>query len=352
MRPRFERIEDHDAASDTAGRRSMKIAIYGAGATGGHLAVRFAEAGHAVSVVARGANLDAIGRNGLRLEHGDTASVVQVRSSDRPAALGPQELVAITVKTTGLAAVARHVGPLIGPDTLVLFLQNGMTWWYPIGLPAHHPPLPRLPVFALADLFGEVLRPDQVVPGIVYSANEVIAPGVIRNTSSARNGIEIAALHAASAGRVERLRTVLEAAGIASPPVADIRAAVWLKLIGNASASSLAVATGDPTAIARDPAIGETFLRIVAECLAVAAAFGYPLADRLDVTRWTRGRSHHKPSLLQDYEQRRPMELDEMVLAPLAFARIAGIATPTLDAVAAIAKRLASDRGLYQPLVA
>jgi 2-dehydropantoate 2-reductase len=325
----------------------MRIAIYGAGATGGHLAVRLAQAGHAVSVVARGANLDAIDRDGLRLECGDAASVVRLPSSDRPAALGRQELVVITVKTTGLAMVAREVGPLIGPDTLVMFLQNGMTWWYPIALPAGHPPLPQLPVFALGLAFDAILRSDQVVPGIVYSANEVIAPGVIRNTSPTRNVIEIAALDPAMAERVEQLRTLFEAAGIASPPVADIRAAVWLKLIGNSSASSLAVATGDPTAIARDPAVGEVFMRIVAECLAVASAFGYPLADRLDVTRWTQGRSGHKPSLLQDYEQRRPMELDEMVLAPQAFARVAGIATPTLDAVAAITKRLAIGRGLY-----
>jgi len=325
----------------------MRIAIYGAGATGGHLAVRFAEAGHDVGVVARGANLEAIGRAGLRLEHGDRASTAAVHASERPSDLGLQDLVVVTVKTTGLATVARQIAPLIGPDTRVLFLQNGMTWWYPIALPAGHPPLPRLPIFDLADAFEAVLRPDQVVPGIVYSANEVIAPGVIRNTSLTRNMIEIGALDPAVVEPVERLRALFEDARIKSPPVADVRAAVWLKLIGNASASSIAVATGNPAAIACDPAIGATFLRIVDECLAVASAFGYPLADRLDVTRWTQGRSNHKPSLLQDYEQGRPMELDEMVLAPLAFARLAGIATPTLDAVAAIATRLAIDRGLY-----
>ncbi len=325
----------------------MKIAVYGAGATGGHLAVRFAEAGHEVGVLARGANLAAIARDGLRLEHGDTASVAQVLATEQPSDLGPQDFVVITVKTTGLATVARQLAPLIGAETRVLFLQNGMTWWYPIALPAGHPSLPRLPIFDLAEAFSATLRPDQVVPGIVYSANEVIAPGVIRNTSLTRNMIEIGALDPAAVEPVERLRAMFEDARIKSPPVADIRAAVWLKLIGNASASSIAVATGNPTAIACDPAIGATFLRIVAECLEVAAAFGYPLADRLDVTRWTQGRSNHKPSLLQDYEQGRPMELDEMVLAPLLFARHAGIATPTLDAVAAIATRLAIDRGLY-----
>jgi 2-dehydropantoate 2-reductase len=330
----------------------MKIVVYGAGAIGGHLAVRFAEAGHAVGVVARGAQLDAILRGGLRLKSCDTESVAEVAASDRPAVLGPQELVVVTVKTTGLAAVAEQIAPLIGPDTRVMFLQNGMTWWYPVALPDGHPPLPQLPVFALADVFGAVLRPEQIVPGIVYSANEVIAPGVIRNTSPSRNAVEIGSLNDAGSARVGPLRTLLEAAGIASPPIDDVRAAVWLKLIVNASASSLAVVTGNPSAIACDPATAVTFLRIVDECLAVAAAFGYPLADRLDVTRWTQGRSPHKPSLLQDYEHGRPMELDEMVLAPLAFARVAGVATPTLDAIAAIAKRLAIDRGLYRPLSA
>lgn len=330
----------------------MRISIFGAGATGGHLAVRLSQQGHEVSVLARGAHLNAIRADGLSLLQGDTTSTAHVRASDNAADLGRQDLVVVTVKATGLATAASQMAPLIGPDTLVVFPQNGMTWWYPIGLSAGHPPVPGIPIFSLAPRFLALMRPDQVVPGIVYSANEVLSPGVIRNNSPSKNALEIGWLDPRASEPVDQLRRTLQAAGIASAPVTDMRAAVWLKLIGNASASSLSVATGNPSSIATDPAIREVFLRLVNECLAVAQAYGYPLAGRLDLARWGQHRSQHKPSLLQDYEQGRAMELGEMVLAPVAFARAAGLATPTLDAVAAIAARLAADRGLYAPVAA
>jgi 2-dehydropantoate 2-reductase len=327
----------------------MRIHIFGAGAIGGFLAVRLSLGGHAVSVTARGAQLAAIQRDGLRLETDGETAVVRPQAGPDAAAFGVQDLVIVAVKSTSLGAAAAQLGPLVGPRTQVVFAQNGIPWWYPLHLPAAHPPLPALPVFALGSALLALMRPEQVVPGVVYSANEVVAPGVVRNNSPGRNGLEVAALLPQAEGPVQALRDALEQAGIASEPVEDARASVWLKLVGNASASPLALITGNPGAIGNDPALHAVFLRLVEECLAIAAACGYPLHGRLDLTRWGPRRAQHKPSLLQDYELGRPLELAEMVLAPAAFARALGLPTPTLDAVAALASRLAQDRGLYAP---
>lgn len=340
------------AKSDPSRRtveESVRICIYGAGASGGHLAVRLAIAGHQVSVVARGANLDAIRHDGLRLLRGEQILRAQVAASADPAALGEHDLVLVTVKATALEAVARGIAPLVGTTTRVVFAQNGMPWWYPLGLEAGACPLPAIPVFDLASRFLPLLAPSQVFGGILYTANSLVSPGVVRNNSPQHNGLEVGAAVCEGAAQVDGLRDVLESAGIASPRVDDIRTAVWAKLVGNACSSSIAVITGNPSAISVDATLRAVFERSIAEAMAVAAAHGHPLAGRLDLSRWAAHRAAHRPSLLQDLESGRPMEVAEMLLSPVAFARAAGVDTPTLDALASLAARIAIDRGLYAP---
>jgi len=330
----------------------MKCCIIGAGATGGFLAVKLGLAGHAVSVVARGAALEAMRQDGIQLEQGGQTYQFRPHAVADGRELGVQDLIFVTTKATALASIAAYLPPLIGPQTRVLFLQNGMTWWYPVGLHACRHALPELREFSLARTFLGLMRPDQIVGGIVYTANAVVRPGLVRNNSPRHNAVEIAAVTAEGSTAVPPIRALLVEAGIGSDPVADLRHALWLKLIGNASASSLCVATGNPAAIVRDPAIQAAFLRMVEEGMAVAAAHGYVLDGQLDLSRWTQHRAAHKPSMLQDYEAGRPMEIEQMILAPVAFARAGGVATPTLDAVTAIVARLATDKGLYDPAAA
>jgi len=326
----------------------VRICIYGAGASGGHFAIKLARAGHDVSVIARGAHLTAIRENGLQLRTGDDVLAAKVAAGDTPAQFVPQDVVIVAIKATALPAIAAQIAPLVGKDTLVLFPQNGMTWWYPVGLPSQHPAPPSIPIFDLAAPFLNAMRSDQVIGGIIYSANEVEAPGVIKNNSPDHNRLEIAAIDAASTtrdGAVKELRAAFERAGILSPDPGDIRVAVWTKLVNNMSGSTIGLATASPSDGARkDPALSEIYCRVMREGLSIAAAHGYPLD--LDPARMLARLLNHKASLLQDYEQGRPMEIAEIVLAPVAFARAAKIATPTLDTVAAIVTKLARDRGL------
>jgi 2-dehydropantoate 2-reductase len=325
----------------------VRICIYGAGASGGHFAVRLARAGHDVSVIARGPHLEAIREKGLQLRSGDEVLSARVAAGEKPADFGPQDVVIVATKATALPAIAAQIAPLVGKDTLVIFPQNGMTWWYPVGLPAQHPVPPAIPIFDLAKPFLAAMRPDQVIGGIIYSANEVEAPGVIKNNSPTHNRLEIAAIDQASATRdkLKALRADFESAGILSPDPGDIRAAVWTKLVNNMSGSTIGLATASPSDGARkDAALSEIYCRVMREGLSIAAAHGYPLD--LDPKRMLGRLLDHKASILQDYEQGRPMEVAEIVLAPLAFARAANIATPTLDTIAAIVTKLAKDRGL------
>ena len=136
----------------------MRICVFGAGAIGGNFAARLADAGNEVSVVARGQHLEAIKARGLTLIAGDRKIVAKVHASDRPADLGPQDVVLSTLKATGLDSLAASVGPLLGPETAVVFAQNGIPWWYGHGLGPSRPPAPDLsrldPDGALAKAVG------------------------------------------------------------------------------------------------------------------------------------------------------------------------------------------------------
>jgi 2-dehydropantoate 2-reductase len=324
----------------------MRITILGAGATGGHLAYRLAESGHDVSVVARGPHLAAIRAQGLGFTEGGATAYREIAATDDPAQLGPQDAVIVTVKATGLAAMPPLLEPIVGPGTLVYFPQNGMPWWYPVSVGELPFALPDLPIFRLGPAFARRLRVGQIAGGTLYSGNEVREPGVVFNSSPGRNSLTIAAIDPAGAEAVEALRSAIDASGVGATTPDDLRTTMWTKLVQNMSGSAIALATRNRTSISRqDPRLGALYVRIVDEGKAVAAAWGHPVA--LDPAVMLARAPHHRPSLLQDYEQGRPMEIGEIVLAPAAFARAAGIDCPSLDAVAAIVARLAIDKGLF-----
>jgi 2-dehydropantoate 2-reductase len=310
-----------------------------------------ARVGHDVSVIARGPHLEAIREGGLLLRTGGEMLPANVAASDDPKDFGPQDVVVVAAKATALPSIAPQIAPLVGRDTFVVFPQNGMTWWYPVGLPAPKPVPPAIPIFDLAKPFLAAMRPDQVLGGTIYSANEMEAPGVIKNNSPDHNRLEFSAIGESEPAAVAAIRQDFERAGILCPDPGDIRAAIWTKLVNNMSGSAIGLATRSTSDGARkDKAMSEIYRRTVREGLSIAGAHGYKLD--LDPDRMLARLLNHKASMLQDYEQGRPMEIAEIMLAPLAFARAARIATPTLDVLAAIVTKLAKDRGLVAADVA
>lgn len=292
----------------------------------------------------RGAHLDAVKADGLTLRVGTESFKAKVRASSDPAALGPQDAVICTLKATGLPSFAEGLQPLLGEDTAVVFAQNGIPWWYDIGLSPKHPPMPDLAFLDPGGRLRAAVPKQLIVGGVVFSSNEVVAPGVVANLSPERNRLLIGECDDRPSERIVRLRASLNAAAIESPDVAQIRETVWSKLLTNMSMSVLCLLTGQTArAVRDDPDLAGIVPRLLDEAGNVAQS-AFPGVKR--VTR-SGPAPDHKPSILQDYELGRAMEIDVLVRAPAAFARAAGLSTPTLDMLAALATQKARSKGLY-----
>jgi 2-dehydropantoate 2-reductase len=323
----------------------MRICIFGAGAVGSHLAVRLALAGHDVSCVMRGPHLEAVKAKGLTLRVGAAEFNAKVNASDDPATLGSQDLVISTLKATGLNSLVTGLRPLLRDDTAVVFAQNGIPWWYDLGLPPDHPPPPDLAFLDPGGRLRATVLQRQIIGGVIFSSNEVIEPGIVANLSPDRNVLMIGECDDRPTERIAQLRTALNDASIASPDVPRIREAIWSKLLTNMSLSVLCLLTGlTARAVRDDPALRDVVPRLLDE----ANAIGQSCCPEVKRLTRTGPAPDHKPSILQDYELGRAMEIDVLVRAPAAFARAAGLPTPMLDLLAGLAIQKARDKGLYR----
>jgi 2-dehydropantoate 2-reductase len=239
---------------------------------------------------------------------------------------------------------------MLGADTPVVFAQNGIPWWYGHGLSKSRPPAPDLSRLDPGGALAKAVGVERTLGGVITSPNHVAEPGVIVNEVPDRNGLAIAEIDDRPSERVDRLRRALVAAGISSPATKDIRYDVWHKLMANLTGSTICLILGQPGTIQKTPIVNRIARRAHGEALAVAAANGVKLDDSPDV-RYGPKRVYfdHRPSILQDYDLGRPMEVEAMVRAPVAFARSADVETPTLDAMEAFAVSMATSKGLYAP---
>jgi 2-dehydropantoate 2-reductase len=328
----------------------MRICIYGAGAVGGHLAAKLAAAGNEVSIVARGPNLLAIQTNGVRLRHGERELHAKVKAAEDASQLGPQDFVIVTLKANALSAVSERIHHLFKSDTAVVFAQNGIPWWYAYGLSKARPAPPDLSRLDPGGLLKKAIPAQRIVGAVIYSANALIAPGVVHNYTPGRNMLTVGETDDGESQRIALLRKALEEADMHSPACGDIRQALWSKLLLNLSTSTLCLLSGGTVADVRgDPALIRVNERINAEGRAIALAHGIDPSGAPERPGGGHGsgRIGHKPSMIQDYELGRPMEIEAQLATPLAFGRAAGVATPTLDALVALAAYKAAAKGLY-----
>ena len=223
----------------------------------------------------------------------------------------------------------------------MVFAQNGIPWWYADDMESLDPG---------RKLKNSIPRAN-VVGGVVYSANEVVEPGVIRNFVPNNNMLVIGDADNRNPAVVRELRGALERSGMSSPAPEDIRQAVWAKLIQNLGSASLCLLTETTTSgITEDPELKRLSERMKAEASSIAAAHGIDIgrAPHRPGGGHVSGAIRHKPSMLQDYLKGRPLEIEAQLMAPLAFARAAGVPTPTLDIVIPLAAHKAASKGLYQ----
>ncbi|ARP62515.1 2-dehydropantoate 2-reductase [Mesorhizobium sp. WSM1497] len=325
----------------------MKITIFGAGAIGGYLAAKLAAAGRTdLSIVARGAHLEAIKADGLRLIEDGQETSVPVRAAAKAEELGVQDYVVLALKAHSLTPALDQIAPLLGGHTSVVTMQNGVPWWYFHGVGG---PLEgtRLNAVDPGGAIWQRIGPDRVIGSVVYPAVEVDAPGLIRHVEGKRFS-----LGEPSGERSERVTLLAEEmvkGGLQAPVREDIRSEIWVKLWGNLSFNPISALTGSTlAAIVADEGTRTLARTMMLEAQAIGESLGvrFPIA----VDRRIKGAGdvgEHKTSMLQDLERGRPMEIDALVSAVQELGRLTDKPTPTIDAVLALVRRLAVERGCY-----
>ncbi|ASW01088.1 2-dehydropantoate 2-reductase [Paraburkholderia aromaticivorans] len=324
----------------------MKVAIYGAGAIGGWMGVKLAQAGHAVSVVARGETLAALREHGLRLIEGGVTHGVKVNASDEPADLGVQDLVVVAVKGPAMASVAARIAPLLGAQTIVLTAMNGVPWWFCDGLGRDFA-CKRLKSIDPDGAIAAAIPGTQTVGCVVHASCLVEAPGVIRHHQG--NGLIIGEAAGPSGERVASLTATLAAAGFNASMSAQIQRDVWYKLWGNMTMNPISAITGATTDRILSDELARNFVTsIMLEAKEIGARFGIPIeqepADRHEVTLKL---GAMKTSMLQDVQAGKAVELDALVAAVRELGQLTGVATPYTDALLGLARLHASTLGLY-----
>ncbi|HVZ33579.1 MAG TPA: 2-dehydropantoate 2-reductase [Polyangiaceae bacterium] len=327
----------------------MKVCIVGAGAIGGMLAVKLARTGAVVSVVARGAPLEAIRSRGLTLvEEDQTEHTVQIAASSALADLGQQDIVVLGMKAHQVAAVAPDLHHLLAPDTRVVTTQNGVPWWYFAKLDGPYAGQ-RLESVDPGGIIAAHIDIERVIACIAYPAAEIASPGVIRHIEG--NRFSLGELDGTRSPRLRELSERLQAAGLRAPLSSDIRSEIWLKLWGNCSFNPISALTHATLAdICNDQLTERLAANVMREAQAIGNALGVRFLVSLEKRiAGARAVGQHKTSTLQDVEAGRPLELEALVGAVIELGRITRVPTPHLDVLYActslLAKTLERQKG-------
>ena len=309
----------------------MDIAVMGAGGVGGYFGGLLARAGHSVTFIARGPHLEAIQRDGLRVESGnDGVFTVPGKATDDPASVGPQELILFAVKMYDNDDAIHAIGPMVGPDTIVLTLQNGID---------------------NGERLVEVYGADRVMIGSAYLEGRISEPGVVTQggPGSASFGERITGI----TERGERLFKVFRDAGWRVDLLENMTGMLWKKFAYLAGSAGVCAASG--CAYGELRTVPETRAAIeaaIAEALAVGEAAGAPLES--DSLEWSMNALDGFPatgmaSLAKDFAEGRPVELEGLTGTVIRMGRERGVPTPVNDALYAVLKpranRIEADLG-------
>lgn len=324
----------------------MKVCIYGAGAIGGWLGVHLARQGCTLSAVARGATLEALQQVGLELRQGDQEMVVSLKARADAAELGEQDLVIVAVKAPAMADVARHIGPLLGPQTVVLTAMNGVPWWFLHGFGGSLAGT-TLQSVDPSGVIAQHIPADRVIGCVVHASSSVDMPGVIRHHFG--NGLILGEPSGADTPRLRALVDLLAQAGFNATASAQIQKDVWYKLWGNMTINPISAFTGATTdVILDDPLVRGFVSSVMLEAKAIGERIGIPIAqtpeDRHAVTRKL---GAFRTSMLQDVDAGKPVELDALVSAVRELGGLTGVATPFTDALLGLSRLHARGLGLY-----
>ena len=319
---------------------AKKICVVGAGAIGGLLAAKFALAGEDVTVIDQGAHLAAIQKSGLKLEwHDGKVQTAKVKAVNKPTEAGKQDIVVLAVKAHFLDQVVRDIDSLLGPDTIVLTVQNGLPWWYFQRLGGQYDNH-RLESLDPSGVLTKHIDPKRIIGCVVYPAAAAIAPGVIHHVEGDR--FPIGELDGKETERVKELHDRFVKAGLKSMVLPDIRSEIWLKAWGNLSFNPISALTHatlvDICQFAETRQLAAVMMK---EAQDIAQKLG--VSFRVSIEKRIAGAEAvgaHKTSMLQDVEAGRSLETEALIGSILEMARLTNTAAPSIEAVYALVKLL------------
>jgi 2-dehydropantoate 2-reductase len=329
---------------------SLKIAIVGVGAIGGYIGARLAHAGEDVTFIARGANLEALNTRGIRLvmSDGREQAVPRVKATADYRAAGPQDVVILAMKAHQVETVAAEVPKLLGPETVVIPMQNGIPFWY---FHRHGGALEGSKVRSV-DPHGRIsesIAGERIIGCVVYPATELLEPGVIKHIEGDR--FPVGEPDGTSSERVRRVSDCFIRGGLKAPVLSDIRAEIWLKLWGNLTFNPIsALSRATLAGICQYPPSRELARAMMGEAQSIANKLG--ITFRVPIEKRIAGAErvgHHKTSMLQDVEAARPLETDALLGSVIELARLTETATPHLDAVYSLTKLLEKSLAETRP---
>jgi len=319
----------------------MKVCVVGAGAIGGLVGVKLALAGEEVTLVDIGAHLEAIKKSGLKVIGPDGKEEVArpAKAVATVAEAGPQDLIILALKTQHIVSVAKSLGSMMGPDTCLVPVQNGLPWWY---FQRHGGPYDgrRLETCDPTGEIGAAIDPQRIIGCVVYPAGEVIAPGIVKHVEGDR--FPVGELDGQETDRVKRVSEVFTKAGMKSPVLNNIRSEIWLKLWGNMSFNPISALTHATLVdICQYPLTRDLAAKMMTEAQAIANKLGIefrvPLEKRIAGAEKV---GKHKTSTLQDVEHGRSLELDTIIGSVIELGKLVGVPTPHIDTVFALTKLL------------
>ena len=318
----------------------MKIAIVGAGAIGGYLGGWLGASGEDVTFIARGKNLDAIRANGMRVVGEDgKETVAKARAVEKMSDAGQQDLVLLTVKAHQVAAVAADINHLLGPDTPIVTMQNGIPFWYFYRSGGEFDGRPVKSADPDGSI-GRAIDPARVIGSVVYPAAVLEAPGVVRVVEGRR--FTLGEPDGSESERASRVSDVFMKAGFKAPVIPDIRAEIWLKLWGNMSFNPISALTHTTLVeLLQFPPTRELCIAMMREAETIANKLG--ITFRVGIDKRIAGAEKvgaHKTSMLQDVESGKEMEIEALVGSVVELGRLTNTPTPHLDAVYACVRLL------------
>ena len=331
----------------------MKICVVGAGSIGGLMGARLALAGEQVTLIARGAHLEAIQRDGLRviMDDGEELRVGDIVASDDLASVGPQDLVILGVKAHQIEPIVAQLGHLFHHDTMVLTTQNGLPWWYFQRHGGEHDGYVLRSVDPRGVLAASI-DPQRIIGCIAFPAAEIEHPGVIRHIEGRR--FPIGELDGGMTSRLASVSKALEGAGFKAPMLEDIRSEIWLKAWGNLSFNPISALTHSTLVdICQFPLTRELAANMMSEAQAIAnklgVSFRVPLDKRIAGAERV---GKHKTSMLQDVEQGKGLETDALIGAVVELGELTATPTPYINAIYAAVKLLSKTLECEQVRVA